>query len=437
MASIWEAEVPWSTVGICGGHSGDLLFEYVGMLPRIDEIVADWNFIGQFIMNHEKPQAWFEEHGKILNPTKDTSHFAPSSERRQARGLTKSAGTRFGSSYPLGDSLTVTKPSLVATVNDSRWSPFMTVQTYKDDSRRVKDLINDDDWWEASDATLNIFKPLWKLIRTGDSNIAAMDIIYRDWSDVSDKVKAAAEAAEGLEFFSSYPNTAVNTTLANTAAGKYGLKRAQTQTLSQDCVLLCQNRFGYAYNHYWGAGYALAPACIDVDHDEVDEEVMDSLEIVCNRLWHNDVSKAAKAFREYKTVYKAANSPFKVPSRLANIGEMPAYLWWQLYERHAPELAYVAMHVLSKQVGVGPVERSHKKLKSVVATKHRNRLHEVNQQRQVFVNMNGPILRNVANPDYFEPWNHDESNSDTDEDSSSEEDVAAPTAAPTAASNSE
>ena len=95
------------------------------------------------------------------------------------------------------------------------------------------------------------------------------------------------------------------------------------------------------------------------------------------------------------------------------------------------------MHVLSKQVGVGPVERSHKKLKSVVAAKHRNRLHEVNQQRQVFVNMNGPILRNVANPDYFEPWNHDESNSDTDEDSSSEEDVAAPTAAPTAASNSE
>jgi hypothetical protein len=47
------------------------------------------------------------------------------------------------------------------------------------------------------------------------------------------------------------------------------------------------------------------------------------------------------------------------------------------------------------------------------------------------------FLRNVANPDYFEPWNHDESNPDTDEDSRSEEDVADPTAASAAASNSE
>jgi hypothetical protein len=361
MAQQWEAEVPHSTVGICAGHSADLLFEYVGMLPLIENIVEDWNFLGSFVMNHEKPQAWFEEHGKRLSPTKDTAHFPADSDRRQARGLCKSAGTRFGSSYPLGDSLKDTKRSLVATVNDLRWAPFMNGQAYKDDARRVKDMINNDDWWDATDATLGIFKPLWMLIRTGDSNIAAMDIIYRDWYDVSTNVQEAAAVAEGLPYFSSYPNTAVCGTLANTAAGKRGLRRAKTKTLQEDCKELCKQRFDYAYNHYWGAGYALAPACIDVDHDQCDSEVMNSLEVVCNRLWHNDVAKAAKAFRDYKGIYKAGNSPFKEPHRLRNISEMPAHMWWELYAKHAPELAYVAMHVLSKQVGVGPVERSHKK----------------------------------------------------------------------------
>ena len=165
---------------------------------------------------------------------------------------------------------------------------------------------------------------------------------------------------------------------------------------------------------------------------------MNSLEVVCNRLWHNDVDKAAKAFRDYKSIYKAGNSPFKEPHRLRNISEMPPHMWWDLYAKHAPELAYVAMHVLSKQVGVGPVERSHKKLKSVIATKHRNRLHEANQQRQVFVNMNAPILRNVASPDYIEPWNRESDSEEESSDDSEEENenldavvAAAPTPATT------
>ena len=146
---------------------------------------------------------------------------------------------------------------------------------------------------------------------------------------------------------------------------------------------------------------------------------MESLETVCDRLFHGDVLKAAKAFADYKLVYKAANSPFKKPSRLANISSMPPHLWWDTYKNHAPELAYVAMHVLSKQVGVGPVERSHKKLKSVIATKHRNWLHPDNQNRQVYVNMNGPILRNVENPDYVEPWNTMNVESDDESDDES------------------
>ena len=115
-------------------------------------------------------------------------------------------------------------------------------------------------------------------------------------------------------------------------------------------------------------------------------------------------------------IYKAANSPFKDPIRLKNIATMPDYKWWEMYAMHAPELAYVAMHVLSKPIGVGGVERSHKKLNSSVVTKHRNHLNHGAQQREVYVNMNAPTVAKVAHPSYELPFPAAEASSDSDDD---------------------
>ena len=99
---------------------------------------------------------------------------------------------------------------------------------------------------------------------------------------------------------------------------------------------------------------------------------------------HDDATKAAKAFAQYKTVYKSPNSPLKAKQRREAIKLMPSYQWWDAYgARFAPELAYVACHVLSKPVGVGAVERSHKVLKGKIVNKHRNRLKPRNQNMEV------------------------------------------------------
>jgi hypothetical protein len=421
LAGIWQREVPYSTVGICAGHSADLLCEYIGMLPIVSDLIEGWNMIGNFIMNHEKPQAWFEHHSKQLTPTACTAHFPADSEQREARLLTRPAETRFGTSFLLGTSLQDTKASLVATVGDAQWAPWAETQSYRELAKQVKDIVNDDDWWDATAATLALLEPSYKLIRMADSNVAAMDIIYCEWYAVSDLVAQAAANAQTKRYFSSYNNTEVNTTLANTSAGTCGLGYAETTNLVDDCKMLCTKRFDYSYNDYWGAGYALAPHCMGVDHAECDGCVLESLESVCNRLFYDDLGKAAKAFADFSLVYKAMNSPFKDPVRLINIKGMPSYEWWNLYAKHAPELAYVACHVLSKPVGVGAVERSHKKLKSVIARKHRNKLTADNQNKQVYVNMNGPTIAKVSSPDYIQPWStmNDSSSSD-DEDSDSE-----------------
>ena len=81
----------------------------------------------------------------------------------------------------------------------------------------------------------------------------------------------------------------MHSTLANTDEGKFGLRCATTKSLEEDCSVLCKNRFEYAWNDYWCAGYALAPHCIDVNHNEADPEVLLGLERVCNRLFYDDV----------------------------------------------------------------------------------------------------------------------------------------------------
>ena len=57
---------------------------------------------------------------------------------------------------------------------------------------------------------------------------------------------------------------------------------------------------------------------------------------------------------------------------------------------------FVARRVLSKQVGVGAVERSHKVMKNVVFSKDRPQLDPAKADRDLFTNLNTRALDRVA-----------------------------------------
>ena len=65
------------------------------------------------------------------------------------------------------------------------------------------------------------------------------------------------------------------------------------------------------------------------------------------------------------------DGPARSAAGIELINEAP-WKWWKAFgTRYYPDLAFVAMRVLSKQVGVGAVERSHKKMKNGVFSKAR------------------------------------------------------------------
>eukprot|EP01050_Picozoa_sp_SAG11_P044162 SAG11_NODE_21317_length_427_cov_2.359756_1_plen_89_part_10 len=76
---------------------------------------------------------------------------------------------------------------------------------------------------------------------------------------------------------------------------------------------------------------------------------------------------------------------------MATALKLPTYqphTWWNSYAHDAPELAYVARRVLSKHVGIGAIERSHKKLKSSVFSKTRNWMQQTKINRETYVSYN-------------------------------------------------
>ena len=70
------------------------------------------------------------------------------------------------------------------------------------------------------------------------------------------------------------------------------------------------------------------------------------------------------------------------------------------------------MHVLSKQAGVGPIERSHKITKSHVHIGARATMHPKNVSREVFISINQRLVDKLEEFDYSEEYEMPETSSD-------------------------
>ena len=88
---------------------------------------------------------------------------------------------------------------------------------------------------------------------------------------------------------------------------------------------------------------------------------------------------------------------------------MTDWKYWQQFGHDLPELAHVATRVLSKHVGIGAVERTHKKMKNVIFNKSRGCLNVVKASNEVYFNHNQQKLDNIASADIDElfAWSED------------------------------
>ena len=122
------------------------------------------------------------------------------------------------------------------------------------------------------------------------------------------------------------------------------------------------------------------------------EELLADFDLVCQRLF-GDEDKAADAVAQLHT-YKGAG--YWTGMRARGVTKVACYDFFDAYCYDLPELGFVARRVLSKQVGVGAVERSHKVMKNVVFSSDRPNLDPGKADRDLFTNLNTRALDRVA-----------------------------------------
>jgi hypothetical protein len=228
-------------------------------------------------------------------------------------------------------------------------------------------------------------KPLMKLIRLGDSHLPQMGNVYETCLDVYAEIERGVREKPDVE-----------------DGGPFDYDRLVA------LETICEKRHQYLHCEYHGVGYLLNPKFFDVDLKErhkdqsgVWMELKDNLELVASRLFHTDLDKAADVMTQY-TTYSSAG-PHRTALLAAQVqkvkaGTLEPWKFWDAIGHKFPELAIVGQKVLSKQVGVGDVERSHKKMKKVVFSNERPRLDPKRANRELYINYNLRQLDNEPEP---------------------------------------
>ena len=96
--------------------------------------------------------------------------------------LLKIADTRFASSFIMLKRLREVKNALGAMVISEFWSFWR--KTDQVASKRVKDTVLDDAWWERVDLIIQIMDPIISLLRFADTDKPILGEVYEGWDSM-------------------------------------------------------------------------------------------------------------------------------------------------------------------------------------------------------------------------------------------------------------
>ena len=166
------------------------------------------------------------------------------------------------------------------------------------------------------------------------------------------------------------------------------------------------------------AAYALDPEFQqhDLRHNT---EVNDGLKKMVRKLLADKpgaYNKALSQLTDYRNK-TGAFSEHENPEMWDAVRDMPAWRWWQTHCDGAPELQYVAMHILAQPTASSPCERSWSAF-DFIHNKRRNRLKPARVEKLVFVFSNMQLLRCRLRRASYEniPWQHAEDSSASEDD---------------------
>ena len=140
-------------------------------------IASDVTWIGNIIEDARHIRKFVQNHTNSLTIYKEFTHLS----------LLKIADTRFASSFIMLKRLREVKTALGSMVISEYWSFWR--KTDQSVSKKVKDTILDDVWWERLDLTIKIMEPFISLLRFANMDQPILADVYEGWDSMIESMR--------------------------------------------------------------------------------------------------------------------------------------------------------------------------------------------------------------------------------------------------------
>ncbi|XP_074299373.1 uncharacterized protein LOC141630454 [Silene latifolia] len=237
--------------------------------------------------------------------------------------------------------------------------------------RRVAANINDSDFWDEVENVLKITKPLYMMIKFADGEGQKMGEVYEKMDCMIGEMKDI-----------------VNN---NTHAGDWDkmedilVSRWEKMNIPLHCL-------GFSLNpHFYDANYLKTPAPGGLPRrpPNADREVVSGVLKAFDKIGEDAAEKTL--LRQQLSAFQSKEGIFGTREAIADAIIMNPISWWNAYGSETPELADIAVRVLSQPISSSSAERVWSTYSFIHNTK-RNRLNGARADKLVFIHSNIRLL---------------------------------------------
>lgn len=338
-----EEKCPWVTGVICTSHAIDLLLQDVGDKDHSKKWSSEFTWVQEEVRAWEKSVMYVRNHGRAHELFK--SKFSPDLD------LIRPAPTRFATNFLLGARLFRVKSRLQQMVVSQEWEEYLTSlkPSEKYDAGVFKDRMMDEEFWNRGSVVLEVYRPLFGLLKLCDGDAPSMGSVY---SAMANSV-AHVDAMEVTSFF--------------------------TQHRKNKVLDHIEDRWVYLHSPAHSAGFCLNPHYHGEDIFD-DEELGESMRTVAGRIVgdHNVL-----AFMDQYENWKETPIQGFAAEQLKRPTTLPCR-WWKSYGARWPLVQRVGMRLMAGRSSATTCERNWSAY-GYIWDRRRNRLDTTRAEKLVYV----------------------------------------------------
>lgn len=359
-------------------HTLNLIFkDLANALPWMLSTYKTGKAVVKFVNNHGQSLAIFRSNSKL--------------------DLLKVAKTRFASHYILLKRLSDCREALATSVVTKQWKDWM--KTSDDIARAVVQTINDEDFWTEVEHILALTKPLFLLVKYSDGEGPKMGEVYERMDNMLGEIKDVLTMQDNPHK-QDFP-----------VVQKIILSRWEKMNVPLHCLAfaLCPRFYDLDYLN------KPAPGGLSRTAPNKDKEVMRGVLQAFQRIAEDEPER--KRLSEQFTAFHMKKGMFALPAVQTDAAAMDAIDWWSTYGSETPDLAEVALKVLSQPISSSSAERNWSTY-SYIHNVKRNRLNTKTADKLVYIHSNTRLQSRFSENYKHGPhskWDADPENSSLEE----------------------